>query len=332
MLHYRAYGLNLEANCSLPGLLAVPPGPRPDARILAGSVPPALAAMSEQWYASAPHQPGGEPGLQVRCDARHQSFLFRYCDGAEFCVHPESGQIWADWAGRLALEDTATYVLGPVLGFLQRWRGITCLHASAVALGRGAIALVGPTGAGKSTTAAALARAGCPVLADDATALAETAAGFAVQPAYPRLRLWADAVNLLYGRPDALPRLVPNHPSWDKRFLDVSQTGSGGFQTEPLPLRALYLLAGRRAEATAPRLEAIAPQRALLELIANTYTNYLLDKSRRQQEFASLSRLVQRVPVRRLIPHRDPARLPDLVALLQADCPALAAAPSLLAR
>ncbi len=316
MYYYRAYGLHLAANDPLPGLVALTEPPVVDTQIWLGSRPPALGTVTAPWYVSPPPQPGAEPGLRVWCDARRQSFRFRYEDGAEFLVQGQPARIWADWEQRLSRDDLTTYLVGPVLGFLLRWRGIACLHASAVATPAGAIALVGPSGAGKSTTAAALAGAGCPVLADDVAALGETAAGFTVQPAYPRLRLWSTAVELLYGHPEALPRLVPDHPNWDKRYLDLSQPQGGGFQTEPLPLVAVYLLSGRRREERAPRLEAIAPSQALVELIANTYTNYLLDKTMRHQEFATLSRLVQRVPVGRVVPHQEPARLPELVATL----------------
>ncbi|NJK99769.1 MAG: serine/threonine protein kinase [Spirulinaceae cyanobacterium RM2_2_10] len=319
MPYYRAYGLHLAANCPLPGLQPLSEQAAADVCIVMGTQPPHLAAVCQPWYLSAATPLAHAPSLRVTCDRDRQRFHFRYYDDAEFLVQLQPAQIWANWSGKLVREDIATYLLGPILGFLLRWRGTTCLHASAVAVGEQAIALVGQAGAGKSTTAAAFAQAGYRVLTDDVAALTETAAGFCVQPAYPRLRLWSEAVEFLYGRADALPRLVPDHPHWDKRYLDLAPAGEASFQTQPLPLAAVYLLAARQGASNAPRLEAIAPSQALVELIANTYTNYLLDKTRRQQEFASLSHLLQCLPVRRAVPHRDPARLPDFLTLLLAD-------------
>ena len=51
--------------------------------------------------------------------------------------------------------------LGPVFAFVLRLRGAVTFHASAVRIGD-AVAFLGPQGAGKSTTAAALALRGCP--------------------------------------------------------------------------------------------------------------------------------------------------------------------------
>src|SRR6185436_17962029 len=59
------------------------------------------------------------------------------------------------------------HLVRSVTGAVLQQRGLLPLHASALLLGAGAIALLGPSRAGKSTLAAALARRGHPVLADD---------------------------------------------------------------------------------------------------------------------------------------------------------------------
>src|SRR6185437_2076265 len=105
---------------------------------------------------------------------------------------------WAAWREPLTLEDTSTYLLGPVMGFVMLLRGVVCLHASAVAIGEGAIALVGPAGSGKSTTAAAFAERGYRVLAEDVVTLDDRGYRFLLQPGYPCIRLWPAAVKALY--------------------------------------------------------------------------------------------------------------------------------------
>ena len=71
------------------------------------------------------------------------------------------------WEEPLTYADAAVYLLGPVLGFVMRLRGIVPLHASAVMIGTGATVFVGDAGAGKSTTAGAFAALGYGVLSDD---------------------------------------------------------------------------------------------------------------------------------------------------------------------
>ena len=119
---------------------------------------------------------------------------------------------------------------------LLRRRGITCLHASCVVVGETALALVGQSGAGKSTTAAALSARGYSVISDDVLPLKEVEDRFYAIPGYPRLRLWPTSVEALYGHREAQPQLAPN---FDKRYLALSPDN---FSFDPLPLKAIYFL------------------------------------------------------------------------------------------
>jgi hypothetical protein len=245
-------------------------------------------------------------------------FRLLYSDGVEFFVARDGSEVWAAWPDASSLEDAATYLLGPVLGFVLRLRGIACLHASAVAVGNRAIVLLGPASAGKSTTASAFAGMGYPVLTDDVVALAESAGVVLVQPAYPQLRLWPDAVALLFGTADALPRLTP---SWEKRALDLAHT-AGRFQQQAVPLAAIYLL-DARAPAPEPRIDGLHGREALMTLVANAYVSYLQDAAMRSQEFGALGRVVASVPVRRVVPPPDPAGVSRLCRHILSDCEAL---------
>jgi hypothetical protein len=228
-----------------------------------------------------------------------------------------------DWPENYAFEDATTYLLGPVLGFILRLRGITCLHASAIAVGGQAIAVVGFPGAGKSTTAAAFARCGYCVLSDDVVALIDRRDHFLVPPGYPRVNLWPDSVRALFGFEDALPCISP---TWDKRYLALGENGHR-FERKSLPLGAIYVLDGRSNSLT-PQIEDFAGTQAFLTLMTNTYVNYLLDRDMRRRDFDILSRVAAGVPVRLVSPPGDPARLPELCEAISSDALRLMAGSS----
>jgi hypothetical protein len=239
-------------------------------------------------------------------------YRFRYADETEFVVDNAGSEIWAAWREPLTLEDTATYLLGPVMGFVMLLRGVVCLHASAVAIGHEAIAFLGPAGSGKSTTAAAFAQRGYSVLAEDVVTLDDRDDQFLVRPAYPCIRLWPAAVKALYGSETHLPRLTPN---WDKCYLDLSDN----FQREPLRLAAIYHLGERRADTKGPFVQTLDRAEGLMALVANTYATKLMDRQMRAREFELLTRVVNHVRLRRVTPHADPARITELCTQIIAD-------------
>jgi hypothetical protein len=256
-----------------------------------------------------------DPALIVREYDGGRFYQLSYGDGTEFFVDSEATILWGKYSAPLTIEDLTTYLVGPVMGFVLRRRGLTALHASAVRVGEIAAVISGPATAGKSTTAAALALRGLPTLCEDIAALHEHRGQFYVQPGYPRVCLWPDSVEKLLGSEDALPLLTP---TWEKRFLALDGERAK-FEARMRPLGAVYLLGLRSHEETAPRLIEVTPREALLDLVQNTYMNVLLSREQRAAEFELLSRLVNQVPCKRVIPHKDAARIAAICELLETD-------------
>jgi hypothetical protein len=255
---------------------------------------------------------GGAPAVVVRHLVRERLYHFEYRDGTEFVIDHDGTSVQGTWLGAATVEDTATYLLGPIIAFVLRLRGLLGLHASAIEVEGTAVVVVGPAGAGKSTTAAAFALNGWPVLTDDVAVIAIRGDRMDVVPSYPRVRLWDDSARGLLGPGEVLPLLTP---TWEKRYLPLG-TERAGFTQRPLPLRAIFLLREREASDRVPRIEEIPPLAAFPEIMANLLTHrYVLDGSA-EADFRFSSRLVERVPVFALTAHADPARLGELCRLV----------------
>lgn len=322
-LNYSVFGMLLRSNATLPGVAPIPStASSPDLELHLGVSPyPEREVSPDQeqlTYVSSSCTETGEPVLRISRVTKEVFLRIAYSDGTQFWLDRKRENLWATWPERSSLEETSTYLLGPILGLLLRLRGVTCLHASAVAFGDRCVAFVGSEGAGKSTTAAAFARQDYGVLSDDIVALVEREGIFHVMPAYPHLSLWPDSVKMLYGSSEALPRF---NPEWDKRRLALGEGGTR-FESRPLPLGAIYILGDYRVD-SAPYVEAVRPQAALVSLVASTYANKLLDRNLRAREFAVLGRLVSTVPIRRVYPHADPTRLHELCSVIREDLAAL---------
>lgn len=194
--------------------------------------------------------------------------------------------------------------LNQVLPMIRGQQGELAIHASAVAVRGGAIGFVASSGSGKSTLAAAFARAGSPFLSDDGLFLTHAEGGYLAHPNRPSFRLWQDSEAAIGG--------TANIP--DENDDEKSQVGAGEtlpFQSDPLPLRALYFLGS--AESAGPAIAPLPRRAALAELINHSFLLDMADRKLLQRHFDMLADLAEAVPSFSLDYPRDYALLPEVV-------------------
>lgn len=307
MMHqYHAYGLRIRSAIRFPELVAAPDAQAADLTIVHDALPDAPDFLPER-------------SVQV---------------------HTEDTTIYAHWTrlGTYAADNgtrirfrPAPYatpnmqrlpLVGVMMGLILHQRGVCTMHGSAVALPEGAVAFVGPKGAGKSTTAAALQDAGYPLLSDDVLALhpigpgpastIDAAKTFCIEPAFPQIKLWPDAAAAVGQSPDALDALAPRLPKRAWRARDR-------FARHAAPLQAVYVL-DFGDTLTRTRL---APREAFAALLAETYAPRFVGRhGTGAAHFQQITALVKHVPVYRLSRPRNLDALPDLVDAIAATAPA----------
>jgi hypothetical protein len=195
-----------------------------------------FGAVPERLHDSLHAQRALQIDRQGTCLLRVKNIAAYLVNPGEVVVAPFDG---ADEA------EIRVFLLGSVFGFLCHQRGLFPLHASCVAIGGKAVALCGPTGAGKSTTATHLAMRGHRLVADDVCVIdAHAAGGPRVLPAFPRLKLTQEALAGLK---------IPNEGLERDRLGALDKfhyTPAESFIAEPVPLGGIFLL--RRAAPGAP--------------------------------------------------------------------------------
>jgi hypothetical protein len=123
--------------------------------------------------------------------------VLKFAKLASFRVDPQ-GRITCDGKPRIPAR-TVRHLLNNQVVPLVRSTDRLVLHAAGIVLPRGAIALVGRGGAGKSTLAAALARRGHPLLCDDALEVDASGRVPEARPGGDTLRVWPDTREKLFG-------------------------------------------------------------------------------------------------------------------------------------
>jgi hypothetical protein len=149
-------------------------------------------------------------------------------------------------------------LLGPVLADILLSRGALPLHASAVQTPSGIVALLGRSGQGKSTLAAALLRLGAPLHGDDLVAVSPST--LEVPRGLGRIKLNPDVLASMGATAADLPVV---YDGIEKRAL----TAAGDGAPISMPLRAVY----RIRDGAEVRIVPVDRRRALFELFANCF-------------------------------------------------------------
>jgi hypothetical protein len=312
---YQACGLSIASDMPIPGLRPMPVAADPDLTIsmCAGSERDTCVEGKSSWYVSAELGSSGRPEMTI--ETGDGGYWLTYDDAVTFSIDGAGARVSGHWSAPLSAADAARYLDGSVLAFVLRLRGAVPLHASAVAVDGRALLFIGDAWAGKSSTAAAFSTLGYRVLADDIVRIDIGHRGGFTYPVHPRLGLWSDSAEALFGEPSDERGLSQEY---QKRVFDPKGSGSP-FDDRSVPIAAIYMLGERLREGAAPPLiEPVPPSAALVALVRHTFGGSYLDRAMRALEFDVLCRLVDRVPVRQL-------RFGDDLSALQASCEVLAA-------
>ncbi len=227
--------------------------------------------------------------------------LYAHADHwAEFVIDEDGSDVRVARSGNVLLDDVAELLLGQVFSCLLAQRRLTCLHAAVVEVGQRVLALVGPAGAGKSTTALALLQRGAELLSDDVAVVQERGNRFSVSVGAPRVRLRPDAARSLVGP------LATLEPVWahqldipEKRYLRAASSNGAGAVDHALD--AVFLLSPREGASVEPRLDSLGAAEALPRLMTNRHMADVLDRSSHARDFKRLGRLAETVPLVELI-------------------------------
>ena len=237
MREYVAYGLRIRSALPLPfPAWTGPCGGAARVEVHLGSTPASLPAGAEK-------RPGWQ-GMPGRFLMTAEFARFLVADGCRVVVEPLGG----------SKADVHSLLVGPVLAAVLQQRGVTTLHASSVATTAGAVAFLGNRGAGKSSLAWALMKAGYPMMADDVTGIVAKDGRLWAVPGYPRMRLLGDALH-------SLGAVALESGGRDGKL----QVAAESYHSAKLPLAACYLLDAGTAPGGGSFMRGAGPSRSPAE-------------------------------------------------------------------
>jgi hypothetical protein len=297
---HRAAGLIIAADSPIPGLPVTAADGSPDLHIHLDRAAPWRDLPFDVFHKSDYVDDGQRPIVTVSRSAA--GFCFSYADGTSVWIDGRGTTVWCTAPPDATLDDLATYLTGPILGFALRRQGCLSLHASAVQVGDGAAIMAGPHGAGKSTIAAALAMRGCPLITDDVLHVRRRGPDWKAEPFAAGLKLWPDGAALVLGAEVSLPRLTP---TWDKRTLALDRFGVTA-AVAPVRVESILFLEWSDCDRAEPALEPIGAAETVVRLAAHGSAAHLLEPAERAREFNDWSDLARGLRAMRAVLPRSP--------------------------
>ena len=230
----------------------------------------------------------------------------RWEEIGEFLVSADGASIACGRMRESHEESFQVYLLGQALSFALVRSGFEPFHATCVVVNGQAVAFLGDSGFGKSSLAAYFLGAGDRLLTDDLLLLQERPEGFFAFPGPPRIKLLPDMARRYLG---GVAGGVPMNPQTPKLILPL---GPERICDSPVMLRAIYELSPPHdmKETQNVEFESLSSRQAFVELSCNTFNYVILDRDRTHRQLTETARIVNTVPVKRLLHPRSLESLP----------------------
>ncbi len=155
MFFYQVYGLGISCTHVLPYLTNRSTTDNQQITVDLSNQIPVELTVSEGWFRIHSEQDSELIGVSIY--QKSQWFLIHFARGQEtslaFYISACGHFNHSDKTASIPQSDIESFLIGPVLGFALRLLNKTCLYASVLSYQEHALALLGPKGAGKLTTA-----------------------------------------------------------------------------------------------------------------------------------------------------------------------------------
>lgn len=245
----------------------------------------------------------------VRGFRRSDGLGLVFDDTGRFDVSADGATITWHRPPNVAVASAQADITSRVLALALHAGGVFSLHASAVSINGEGVAFLAPKMHGKSTLCSALVLAGSRALSDD-TVPVRPGNPPSLSPGLPRLRLWSDAAERLFGVDREDPATIRKH---EMDHLDPSQ-----IETRTVPFRAAYVLnpVAELPDGVAAARDLLDTVTATISLVMHAKLGPVLTGVESPVVLTRAADIARAVPVYALHIVRDLDRIDDVARLL----------------
>lgn len=209
------------------------------------------------------------------CSVSAREYLLNVPNVARYYV-ANGNEVRVEMTLGTPISDVSTYLLGSVFGALCHQNALLPLHASAIESKGLVTAFLGESGAGKSTTAAALQHRGYRVVSDDICLLEPAGESMRVVPVASWLKLWRQSLDYLGETPEERNR---TYSTDDKYRVYLNQQNFGTRKIANLVFLRKAVEPSHKAT-----LEPLSASETIAAMMDMTYLSYVNELTGAQSE------------------------------------------------
>ena len=284
---YGLYGLSIKSHWPLPC-----GGSQNSSSEVIELVKESTTYFSQFAHETAERRNGDDPYLES-CLADGSVYL-RWHGMFEFLVSSDGSRITASLNREYSSEALMTYLLGQALSLALIKKGFDPLHSTAVLVDGSVVGILGGSGYGKSSLAAAFLQSGFPIVTDDLFVVQENESRLCIYPGVPRLKLFPEIAQVFLGSQHTGP---PMNSLTHKLIIPLNDSQVYG---KIAPLGRLYVLTRPLMAAKFKRvtIRNLSKRLAFVALLRNTFATILVDSVRIRKQFELYTRIASTVPVK----------------------------------
>jgi len=230
-------------------------------------------------------------------------------DTGRFDISSDGRRITWFRPDEVSLRSAMADVTSRVLAMALHAAGVFSMHASAVSVDGVGLAFLAPKFHGKSTLCSALVLTGGRAISDD-TVPVESGRPPLLRPGVPRLRLWNDVANRMFG--------IGEGGEVARKHL-VGELAAGQVETRPVPFEAAYVLnpVSSLADGAPVARERMDDVSATVAVMSHAKLGAILSGAESADLMARAAVVATTVPVYSLMVVRDLARIDDVAATIR---------------
>ena len=234
------------------------------------------------------------------------NIYLKFHDLADFSINTGSSEIVCFREKNISTKTLQHLILDQVIPRSLTLNQKLLIHGSSVSTNDKSVAFIGASGSGKSTLATFFCLNGFELVSDDILMIDKLDKKFFVKPSYPGLRLWKDAIEILFKR----ETVTADVTSYNPKQLLLTEKNEISYARKPVGLNCIYLIENSDRFS----IRKISSSSAFREIIKSIIRLDITDEETNTYHFKCINNIISEIDVYKINYKKEPESLEKILS------------------